>query len=330
MAEGSVDDIFVEIEVRLTKLDTGLRNAEERINSSTERMNRVTQRVGEGFGGISANVQKALITLGAMHISLRTIESLAGVASAGFRVWTGDIEDSRVAAEEFLQAIESIPEIGTAFGAGRRLGGLFTGLSLKGLREFFEREADPILDDLDRLQTKFLSGVDKGSPRHDPGAQQTARLSAILTITERQGKAAERELRILDAVTNAERTRLKFMSEREDLARAIFELERQTGRLDPRRGEVARQKIDEFEQTVLDLIDAREREALRKRRRGRDPTESTITALGTATFGPSAFRPQAALDPPTKQVQEQQLQEVKQTNLRIDNLKDLLGQWGFQ
>ena len=57
MAEGSVDDIFVEIEVRLTKLDTGLRNAEERINSSTERMNRVTQQVGEGFGGISTNFQ---------------------------------------------------------------------------------------------------------------------------------------------------------------------------------------------------------------------------------------------------------------------------------
>lgn len=320
MAEGSVDDIFVEIEVRLNRLETGLRNAEQVIDSSTRRMNRATQRVGEGLGTISPNVQKALITLGAMHISLRTVESLAGVVSAGFGLWTADIEDSRVAAEEFLQAIEKIPEIGTAFAAGRGLGEFFV-----GFREFFEQEVDPIVADIDR----FLVNLDKGSLRHAEGERQVARALEIASITERQGKAAERELQILDAVTEQERIRLKFMFEREDLARSIFELERKAGRLDPRRGEVFRGKIDEFEQQILDLIDAREREALRKRRRTRDPTESTITALGTATFGVGGFNPQTEIDRPTKQGQEQQRQESKQTNQRLGQLIEAVQEIGF-
>lgn len=321
MAEGSVDDIFVEIEVRLERLQIGLRNAEQEIGSSTRRMNRVTQGVGEGFGSISPNVQKALITLGAMHISLRTVESLADVVSAGFGLWTADIEDSRVAAEEFLHAIEKIPEIGTAFAAGRGLGEFFI-----GFREFFEQEVDPIVADIDR----FLANLDKGSARFTETQRRVALATQIATVTERQGKAAERELRIIDAATEAERVRLKFMFEREDLARSIFELERKAGRLDPRRGEVFRGKIDEFEQQILDLIDAREREALRKRRRVKDPTESFVTAAGTATFGIGGFNPQAALDPPTKQGQEQQRQEAKQTNQRLGQLIEAVQEVGFQ
>ena len=327
MAAGSVDDIFVEIVVRQEMLETGLRNAELRIDSSTRRMNRVTQRVGEGFGGISTNVQKALITLGALHISLRTVESLADVASAGFRLWSADIEDVTFETENFLQALEKIPEIGTAFAAGRGIGGFFAGFNFK---EFFSRQADPILDDIGNFLDRSARSIDRGSVRFDKGEREIARQSEIATIIERQGKAAERELRILDAATKAERIRLKFMFEREALARSIFELERKAGRLDPRGSEIFRGKIAEFEQQILDLIDAREREALRKRRRGRDPTESFITAAGTATFGVGGFNPQPPLDPPTKQGQQQQVRLTRITNEQMRELIGAVQEVGFQ
>ena len=335
MAAGSVDDIFVEIEVRLDRLETGLRNAEQVIGSSTQRMNRATRRVGEGFGGISSNVQRALLTLGALHISLGTVESLTNVASAGFRLWSADIEDTRSETENLLQALDSIPEIGTAFAAGRRIGSFFRDFSIEGFKKFFEREADPILADLESSADRFLRATDKIVIDLLGLSKRSEFALRVGAVTGPEGLAANREVQILNAINNEERIRLKFVFQREDLERKIFELQQIATRTAPT-GEISplflavRQQIFEFEQQILELIAAREREALRKRRRGRDPTESFITAAGTATFGVGAFSPQPALDPPTKQVQERQLEETKRTNLRIDNLKDLLGEIGFQ
>ena len=327
MAEGSVDDIFVEIQVRLDTLESGLRNAERAIDSSTRRMNQATGGVGEGFGSITPNVQKALISLAALHVAIRTTESLTNVGRSAFQLMTADIEDSRQAAENFVSALENIPVLGPAFGAGRGFGefsqevGLFT----RGPKEliddfnkFFGRDFDTIEADLIRFKSqfddktaRFFTDIDKSSPRFDETERRTAFAVRVGSVTGQGGKAAERELQILNAINKEERIRLKFVFQREDLERKIGELQKlaaraSTGGQIGGLSSILGTRIEDFEKQMLELIAAREREALKKKKgRSGDPTETTITALGAATFGAGrALDSPIIPDAPTKKGQD--------------------------
>ena len=85
-----------------------------------------------------------------------------------------------------------------------------------------------------------------------------------------------------------EKVRLRFLTQREALERTILQLGELAGRLDTQRRIVFGGKIEEFESLILELIDEREKAALRKAKR-RDPTESTITARDLFA-SPSASR----------------------------------------
>ena len=298
MVAGSVDDIFVEIQVRLDKLETGMRRSEQIVNDSLERIEQRTSQGIFGDGFLSGTAQ----TVGKVAAGFATMLTIFGALNIATDVFQLAMAKAGEDAERVADEIDSIRE------RGNRVPIL--GLAALEVVAFIanlanaESEAEKTLTTLREIE-EATAALARGAFALRFGRDLAVQEKLLIALREQ-----DKEKRI-----------------QLELEARLFEIELQRQRLIEQGITVL--KARQFAEIEGERARLLAEEKLRKRRRGRDPTESTITALGTATFGVGGFNPQPALDPPTKQGQDKQQRETKQTNQRLGQLIEAVQEIGF-
>ncbi len=300
MAAGSVDDIFVEIEVRLDRLETGMRRSEQIVNDSLER---IEQRTSQGIFGdsfLSGTVQ----TVGKVAAGFATMLTIFGALNIATDVFQLAMAKAGEDAGRVADEIESIRE------RGNRV---------------------PILGLAALEVVAFIDNLANADSEAEKTLETLRQIEEATAALARQAFALRfgRDVAVQEKTLIALREQDKEKRIQLELEARLFEIELQRQRLIEQGITVL--KARQFAEIEGERARLLAEERLRKLKgRRRDPTESVITALGQATFGVGGFSPPSALDPPTKQGQQQQLEKADRHNRLLERLEELVSQIGFQ